>query len=219
MKKKSFKMNFMNQEMILSKLNVEFHHDLGIVSAYSLLDGDYNSLPLFGIVNKNFKEIIPLFPYQQLEKFSILDKENIILMVKENYASNLYHIIIKDGNISWYYLPYHDYRNINDYLLELVDFRQMHSLYDVRERKVITPSFHYISSFEYDDNYEDVVAQAIYILFYDEEHYNQIVTYINLKGEILMPYLDYDHDFYFDQSMSLEEVIAIVKENMRGNSR
>ena len=34
-----------------------------------------------------------------------------------------------------------------------------------------------------------------------------------------MPYLDYDHDLYFDQSMSLEEVIAIVKENMRGNSR
>ena len=101
----------------------------------------------------------------------------------------------------------------------MVDFHQKHSLYNVQEGKVVTPAFHYISSFEYNDDLKDVVAIAVYILFYDDEHYNQIITCINLKGEILMPYLDYDHNFYFDQSMSLEEVIAVVKENMQGNSR
>ena len=209
-----FIMDFMNQEMLLPKTMVKFDHGLGIVNTIFLQDGDYYHTQLFGIVNKHYQPIIPLFPYVQLKKISILNENNIILILEEDGFFNLYHITIENKKVIWNYLFYLDYVNINNEVLHLVDNQNRHVLYRVKDRKIIYPSFNYLSEFQYDEEIKDTVAVAVYLTLH-----HQILSYINLDGQVVAPYLDNEHNIYYDASMSFDEVLEIVTEDERGNER
>lgn len=218
--KNCFTMDFLEQTILLRKQDVNFENGLGLVKIPCIIDGPYYQDLLFGVVDADYRPVISLFPYQQLEKISVLDANNIILKVQENYASNIYHVAINENEeVIWYYIPCADYRNIDNQLIRIKNYSEMYSIYDVYKKQAILPYFHYISDFEYDEEREELLALVVFLIPYDEEHFNQILTYINIKGEIVAPYHNTDQDIYYDQSMSLDEVVAIALDEMKGNKR
>ena len=218
--KKSFSLTFHDCEIVLSKDKVHFQHGLGAVfPCYNLFKNKvYYNQQLFGLVDQSYREVVPLMLYDELKKISILDHHVLMLLDQEFIHVEQYDI--DDDNIFSYYLNFCDYENMNNDVIKVWDAKtKMVSLYDINKKELLIPYFHRLDDFYYDPDREELVAMAYYFLFYDEERFDVILTSVNLKGEIIAPYYDFEHQLFFDQSMSLNEVSAIVSQDTKGQSR
>lgn len=217
--KQSFTMHFLGQELVLPKNIVNFEYGLGIVNTCCLQEPFY-CRKLFGIVDKNFNIIVPLILYDIVDKFTFINSNAIILKLS-TVPHNILYVEILDETFKYHLLPFLDFEVIDNELLKVTNsfFTEMYAFYNINKNELVTPYFHYISDFCYDENKKDIYALAVYLVYYDEEKYNQVITYINSKGEIVSPYLDCYQGKEYDQSMSLDAVLSLVREDMKGYIR
>lgn len=212
--KQCFTMCFLNYDIVLPKSSVVFEKGLGKVEVKCLVSGSYFGETLFGIVDLDFKTIIPLFPLKNLEKISIIDSCHIIMKVKTPF-STLYHVENRDDKIFFHFLPYEDYRYVNQDLIKVKINEKLYSLYNFRLKSLTIPFVHYVSNFYEGENR----ALITYFLPYAEDHYNQILAYVDTKGKIVTPYYDCDQKKEYDSSLSFVDVLTMVKEDMKGRNK
>ncbi len=215
-----FSIYFLGQEIVLPKDIVYFIGDYGIIKTVWLNeDEDYKKV-LFGIVDKNYKTIVPLIFYDILDKFSFLQDNRIILKLNST-PDRLYLIEVLENKHIFNILPYVDYELVDNRLVKVKNilFDDVYALYDTSENRMITSYFHHISDFYYDESKNTVCALVVYFVPYNDGQYNQIITYIDFNGNVIEPYLDVDNEIQFDMSMKLSEVVALVQQNMDGYIR
>ena len=218
--KNYFSMSFLEQEIILSKSNVSFDKDFGIVKIPCLVNSEYLGQLLFGVVDQDFNTIIPLFPYENLDRISFINSKNIIMKVHTDW-DHLWHVVIKENKTVFRNLPFLDYSHFDHRFIKVRNafFGSVYSFYDVFLQKLVLPYFHYISDFYYDLENHDLRALAIYFVPYDEHVDNQIITYINSNMEIITPYIDSLQNKEYDSKMEFSTVLSLVKEDMKGHGR
>lgn len=221
----SFSMNYLGYDIILAKRDVTFRNGLGIVQATftpdALEEGYYYRLPLIGIVDQEFKTIVPLFAANLLMNLALLDGQ-IFLRMKNPVNTDLscaYQIERqKDGTWLQASVPFDDFTHIDGSILK-VKVENNVFLYDALQNQILSPTFHFIGNFTYVDHLGEIAAPADYFFPYDEDHFNQLETYINLQGQIVAPYFDYDAQKYYDPAIDLEEMTNDVIHNMESRKR
>lgn len=150
-----------------------------------------------------------------------MDCNNILIKVSEDPEFSfykIYHLTIdSEKNVKWYQILCDDYLFINPHLIKIktrLEGASVYAFYNVLKIQTVSPFFHYISAFDYNEKIAHNVAQAIYFVPYDTFNYNQIITYLDEDGFIIYPYLDYDTGKYYEQNMSFADVVLSVKNDM-----
>lgn len=222
--KQSFSMKYLGYEILLAKKDVTFKNGLGIVHAEFLCDttdGHWYKLPLIGIVDQEFKTIVPLFDSSLLMNLALFDGQVFLRMKNPvNEQTFISYQMERQEDGSWIQasVPFDDFTQVNDSILK-VRIRNNVFLYDAFNNQIISQTFHFIGSFSYRDDLKETAAPADYFFPYDEDHFNQLETYINLEGKIIAPYFDCDNQKYYDQGVDLEEMAMDVIHNMESRKR
>lgn len=221
--KNCFSMKFLGQEIILPKKDVQFHGDFGYAYAYFDLEDYYNG-SLIGVVDHDFQEIIPLFPIEQLGKIQLFEHSILLLVNKGIYEEcyKMYQVEKKEHGIVWMPLPFLDFEAVNENISKAFieqDETAGFILYDVTKKNAISNLFHFIDSFAYNKDFNQVVAEAGYYVPYNENAFNKIKTYISLDGKVVAPYLDCDQNRIYDSNCDFQEMILDVMKNMGGYGR
>lgn len=224
--KQCFSIYFNSTEIILPKKEVKFIGNLGLVKVYydDLIGEDFYCDYLVGVVDVNFNEFIPLFPVSQLGRIEIFDS-GVLLCINKGITKDLYQVYQIEktcDNVVWNSLPFLNFISVSKNIVKVqIDIGGdiVEALYDVSKKELISKYFHFIDSFIYNENLHEIVAEASYYLPYNEEQYNQIKTYINLKGEVVAPYLDCDQNKFYNSNMDFREIVMAVAQDMKGKSR
>lgn len=221
--KNCFSMNFLGHEIILSKNNIQFIEDFGLVQAFFDVNEDYKGY-LVGVVDHNFQEVVPLFPVTQLGKIEVFNY-SILLSVDKGITQEryqMYQIEKRGENIVWIPLPFLDFVSINGDLAKIQieqDGVIGEVLYNVSDKRIVSDFFHFIDVFNYNKYFDLVVAEAGYYLFLDENNFNEIKTYIDLKGKVVGPYLDCKQNKLYDSHGDFQEMIESIVEDMREDKK
>ena len=224
--KQCFSIYFNGMEILLPKKDIQFIGDLGLVKVCydGLIEDCFYCDYLVGVVDRNFDEVIPLFPVSQLGRMEIFDG-GVLLCINKGITEDLYRVyqiekvnekVVRTSLPFLYFVPVSN----NVFKVQMdVDGNIEEALYDASKKEIISSCFHFIDSFIYNENLKEKVAEASYFLPYNEEQFNQIKTYINLKGEIVAPYLDCDQNKIYDSNMDIQEIVMAVAQDMKGKSR
>lgn len=182
--KKSFNINCGEFTFTLRKEDVKFYNGYGIVKP--MLDEEST---LIGVVDKDYKIVLPLTSHEFVSKLFIARMGNFIIRA---YISelNLYQVFHMDINGNEINLGANSFINLDDEVIQL-DYGNYYVLYDTQMGEFLTPFYHYIGSFIYLEKYGCKVAEAS---FYIEDEkgniINEVRTIVNTKGEILENYYD-----------------------------
>ena len=224
--KQCFSIYFNGMEILLPKKDIQFIGDLGLVKVCynGLIDEYFYCDYLVGVVDRNFDEVVPLFPVSRLGRMEIFDG-GVLLCINIGITEDLYQVYqIEKVNekIVWNFLTFLYFVPVSNNVFKVqmdVDGNIEEALYDASKKRLISNCFHFIDSFIYDEKLKEKVAEASYYLPYNEEQFNQIKTYINLKGEVVAPYLDCDQNKIYDSNMDFREIVMAIAQDMKGKSR
>lgn len=181
--KKTFTLNCGEFTFMLRKEDVKFYNGYGIVKPR--ID---STSGLIGVVDKEYKIVLPLTSEEFVSKLFIAPKGNFILKA---YISeqNIYQVFHMGTNSYEINLGANDFITIDDEVIQL-NYDNYSVLYDTQTSDFLTPFYHYISLFSFDEKYGCKVAKAY---FYNEDEkgniINEVRTIINTKGEVLENYL------------------------------
>lgn len=180
--KNAFNLNYGNCSFMLKKEDVHFVNGYGIVVAE--LEEDF----VLGVVDKNFKEVLPLTSSSLAYKFFVASNGNFVFLAFNSELED-YQVIHKDVNGFVINLEASDFEPIDDEVIVLY-FDDYIALYDTQTRELNT-HFNYIGPFVYSDKYGCRVARAGFLIEdKDKKVINEISTLINAKGEVLENYFD-----------------------------
>ena len=221
-----FSLYFNNTEILLPKKDITFIGDLGLVKVYfnSMVANFFYNDYLVGVIDKNFNEVVPLFSVGRLGRIEIFDN-GVLLCINKGITKDLYRIYqIEKVNdkVVWNSLPFLYFASVSSNVFKIqmdIEGNIVEALYDASKKELISKFFHSIDSFVYNENLKEIVAEASYYLPYNEEQFNQIKTYINVKGEVVAPYLDCNQNKIYDANMDFREIIMAVAQDMKGKSR
>lgn len=200
---KAFTLNCGEFTFILRKEDVKFYNGYGIVKPK--LD---STSGLIGVVDKDYKIVLPLTSEEFVSKLFIAPKGNFILRayVSELNQYQVFHIDIDGNEIN---LGANDFIVLDDEVIQL-NYDNYSVLYDDTQiGDFLTPFYHCIGLFTFDEKYECKVAKAS---FYNEDEngniINEVRTIINTKGEVLENYLV---DGIETESRDLSLVLDLVR--------
>ena len=224
--KNCFSMTFNGLEFLFPKRTISFTHGFGIVKGLYedvIEDECYIKEPLIGVVDQNFKPVISLFPERMLGKIEFLNDKVIFIQLKESLKEEgyqVYQINYLNGEPDVLVLPGLDFFPISSNIVKIKSKSEsgmgmLESLYDVSKAKFVSDQFHFIDSFHYDEERKEMVAEVTYFLPYDENRANQIITHINLKGEVISSYFDVDQDKYYASDLDLEDIFSSIMDDMK----
>lgn len=180
---KAFTLNCGEFTFILRKEDVKFYNGYGIVKPK--LD---STSGLIGVVDKDYKIVLPLTSEEFVSKLFIAPKGNFIFgaYISEQNIYQVFHIDIDGNEIN---LGANDFIVLDDEVIQL-NYDNYSVLYDTQIGDFLTPFYHCIGSFTFDEKYGCKVAKAS---FYNEDEngniINEVRTIINIKGEVLENYL------------------------------
>ena len=218
-----FSMSFNGLEFLFPKKTISFTNGFGVVKGLyeDVIEEEYYIREsLIGVVDQNFKTVISLFPERILGKIEILDGGVILIQLKESLEEiRVYQVNYLKGEGEVLVLPCVDFFSISSDIVKVKSksesgFGMLESLYDVSKGEFISDQFHFIDSFHYDEERKQMVAQTIYFLPYDENRFNSVITYINLNGEVISPYLDVDQNKYYPLDLDLKDIFSSIVDDM-----
>ena len=221
-----FSMSFNELEFLFPKKDISFRHGFGIV--YGLYedviqDEYYIKEPLIGVVDQNFKPVISLFPKRLLGKIEFFDEGIILLQLKESLDDEKYQVYqlnFLGEKQKVFSLPFLDFFPVSENIVKVRSESEsglgmLESLYDISKGEIISDQFHFIDSFRYNKTSNEMEAEAFYFLPYDAFKTNQIITHINLKGEVVSSYFDVDQDKYYSSDLDLKDILSNITNDMK----
>lgn len=201
--KKIFTLNCGEFTFMLRKEDVKFYNGYGIVKPR--ID---STSGLIGVVDKDYKMVLPLTSEEFVSKLFIAPNGNFIFgaYISEQNIYQVFHIDIDGNEIN---LGANDFITIDDEVIQL-NYDNYMVLYDTQIGDFLTPFYHHISPFNFDEEYGCKVAEATF--FIEDEKGNiidEVKTIINTKGEALKNYFDLVHGMDME-SKDLSLVLDLV---------
>lgn len=180
--KQTFTLTCGEFSFLLRKKDVKFYNGYGIVKAS--IDEENN---LIGVVDKDYKIVLPLTPERVVGKLFIALNGNFIFLGNtSDYGPRVFHVSVSGYEIdlrAFYFL------SLDDEVIQLY-YRDYSVLYDTQSREFLTPFYHYIGPFIYSDKYGCKVARASFQVEDNNIIIDEVSTIINTRGVILENYFD-----------------------------
>lgn len=207
-------------EMYLPKDSVSFRYDFGLAKGSFLIED--NAIPVVGIVDKNFEQVLPMDFATSMPKISFHPNHNAIILIED--PSNLdepievIHAFKEDGEYKYLPLGCEDFISVSANTVVLV-FGEGNDknfvLYDVGQKQIITPYINALSQFYFDEQIGEEVAEAVITLPYEDLTHNNFAHFlINTKGEVKSPIKDIDSGKTYEGD-DLVNTIHLIYEDMR----
>lgn len=206
----SFKMDFQGLEFVLRKNDVDFSRGLGVIKATFnvVCDGDVVNEELIGVVDKNYETVLELTPLSYIRKLCVIDEANVVF---NTYDFELFHTVVTpEGNIYTYLIEGFDFVYLGADILRISDGK-VKSLFNIKTNTFISSDFSYIGDFEYQEEYQEKLAEAWLFIDIDGSNYEQVITYLDEEGQVATSYYAVNSNMFFDKSMATSEVIELVK--------
>jgi len=208
----AFTMKYGEFDFIVSKSDVRFVNGYGIVTAQFV---DEETCLLIGVVDKDYKEVLPLTRSDLAPRLFIAPNGNFIFTAY-NSDINEFQVIHKNIDGTVINLGTGDFSEIDDEVIQLY-YGEYTTLYDTQTMGFLTPFYHYVGPFIYSEKYGCKVAKAI--AYIEDENRNvidEISTIINTKGEVLEDYYDFASDNIL-ASKDLTEALTLVRKKVSRN--
>lgn len=203
--KKTFKLNFENCTFTLLKENVEFFYGYGI--AYAFID---EKRMLIGVVDEDFKEVLPLTLAELVPKLFIAPNGNFVFLAY-NTESDLYQAMHLNRESHVVNLGAYDFNVIDDEVIEL-HYENYATLYDTQTGEFLTPFYNYIGPFVDSEKYGTRIARVSYYVTNEEGTIiNELSSIINTKGQVLENYRSLVTGEEI-QSKDLSDVLVLMRE-------
>lgn len=203
--KKTFKLNFENCTFTLLKENVEFFYGYGI--AYAFID---EKRVLIGVVDEDFKEVLPLNLAELVPKLFIAPNGNFIFLTY-NAESDKYQVMHLNRESYVVNLDAYDFTVIDDEVIEL-HYENYAIFYDTQTGEFLTPCYNYISPFVDSEKYGTRVARVAYYVTNEEGIIiNELSSIVNTKGQVLENYRSLATGEEI-QSKDLPDVLMLMRE-------
>lgn len=204
----AFALNYENHDFIVQKSNINFIDGYGIVMVSFINDDDEEEY-LVGVVDKNYKEVLPLTSMYLVPKLNIAPKGNFIfttyIIGKDEYE--VMHFDIEGNAIN---LKACDFRELDKEVFILY-YDEYATLYDVQTKTNLTPFYTYLGEFVYSDKYKCKVAKVAYNVTDDNGNViDEVSTVINTKGEVLEDYYSLAYDCIL-ASKDLTNALELVR--------
>lgn len=203
----AFTLNCGEFTFMLRKEDVKFYNGYGIVKPR--ID---STSGLIGVVDKDYKIVLPLTSEEFVSKLFIAPNGNFIFgaYISELNIYQVFHIGVNSYEIN---LGANDFITIDDEVIQL-SYDNYSVLYDTQTSDFLTPFYHCIEPFTFDEKYGCKVAQ---VTFYNEDQNgnitNELRTIINTKGEVLENYFDLAQDTQIE-SKDLSLVLDLVRRKL-----
>ena len=205
----AFLINYNNFEFILPKSSVKFQNGYGLAQATYVDYGTY--LPLWGIVNENFKVILDLTDISLIPKINFLPDNKAIAIMYDGFSYSVNLCSLTDKLNIVYQTNAVNYKLIteNECLLGYQDNGEYSFiLFDISTGRFLSSSCHSFTEFQYDQNVGDFVSW--FTLEIDQD---RILSWcVTAKGKVISPYIDVLTKRTYDSSKSLNEIINLVTE-------
>lgn len=202
--KKSFDLVFGEYTFTLRKQDVQFVDGYGLVKAEINKDAQ-----LVGIVDQDYKEVLPLALMDFIPKVFIAPNGNFIFETydPETNEKEVWHV---DKDHNEYNLGAYGFGVINQDIIEL-HYNVYAALYNTQTKEFLTPFYHYIGPFFYSEKYQCKIASvSFYIQDENGNIINEIRTLINEEGHVLENYYDLVHSEELE-CKELPLVLELVK--------
>jgi hypothetical protein len=227
----SFSVFYSGMEFILPKSSVSFHGEYGLVSIYVPITQDEQEYQVLftGVVNPNFEIIIEFVPAYEVPKIDFFPNGKVVFQYNHvledgTHVFNVYsgcihnkHLKVEDD------LQAKDYTVISEKVIKLnaimSDGVAVSTLYDIEEKIPLTPYYHYIGEFTYNEKYQEEIAEADIFIIDKANVEHRLMFYINHKGEIVSSYEDVNNNKIYDQSIDLSTIIDMVYSDVDNLSR
>lgn len=181
--KKVFELTCGEFSFLLRKKDVKFYNGYGVVKA--AIDKESN---LIGVVDKNFKEVLPLTSEEFAPRLFIASNGNFIFAgyISELDCYKVFHVSHSGYEVN---LGAFDFLPLDDEIMQLY-YDEYSVLYDSQTGEFLTPFYHYIGPFIYSDKYGCKVARASFQVEDNNIIIDEVSTIINTRGVILENYFD-----------------------------
>lgn len=207
---KSFSLEYNGLIFTFLKKNITFHNGYGIVFADNNSDPNY-SYPLIGVVDEDFKEVVPLTSSEMMPKLAIVPNGTFLYK---------YYDMISRGFKVWHgnsdgsavCLGAIDIEAIDNGIFKLI-FCDGEALYDAISCNYFTGRLTKIGPFIDSEKYNQKVARVSFILLRNSSEFiDDIAGVISVKGEFLEPLVSLKTGKIFE-STNLDD----IKEEILGN--
>lgn len=207
---KSFSLEYNGLIFTFLKKNITFHNGYGIVFADNNSDPNY-SYPLIGVVDEDFKEVVPLTSSEMMPKLAIVPNGTFLYK---------YYDMISRGFKVWHgnsdgsavCLGAIDIEAIDNGIFKLI-FCDGEALYDAISCNYFTGRLTKIGPFIDSEKYNQKVARVSFILLRNSSEFiDDIAGVISVNGDFLEPLVSLKTGKIFE-STNLDD----IKEEILGN--
>lgn len=206
--KNFFELSYGTCSFIFPKRDVKFFCNYGIVVGEIELKD--NKERCVGVVDKNYKQVLPLTCSKLVPKLNVMENGNFVFMAY-NSETDEYEVMHFDIRNNQFNLKANDYTVIDNEVIQLC-YDEYMALYNVNTLEVST-FYHNISPFVESKKYGCKVARAFfYIQDIDGTPINEVSTIINTKGEALENYYDLASGEEI-ASKDLSDVLVLERKN------
>lgn len=204
----AFALKYKNHDFIIQKNSINFINDYGIVMVSFINDVDDEEY-VIGVVDKNYKEVLPLTSMYLVPKLTIAPKGNFIFTTYI-LAQDEYEVMHFDIEGNAFNLKACDFRELDNEVFILY-YDEYAALYDTQTKTILTPLYTYLGEFVYSSKYKCKVAKVAYNVTDDNDNViDEVSTVINTKGEVLEDYYSLAHDNIL-VSRDLTTVLELVR--------
>ncbi len=181
--KKTFELICEEFTFLIRKKDVKFFNGYGVVKVE--IDRENK---LIGVVDKDYKIVLPLTPERVVGKLFIAPNGNFIFTGNtSDYGPRVFHVSETGYEVD---LGAFDFLQLDDEVIQLY-YRDYSTLYDTQSGEFLTPFYHYIGPFVYSEKYGYNVARAsFYVEDENKKIINEVSTIINARGIVLENYFD-----------------------------
>ena len=181
--KKIFTLSCEEFTFLLRKKDVKFFNGYGVVK----VEIDRESR-LIGVVDKDYKIVLPLTPERVVGKLFIAPNGNFIFTGNtSDYGPRVFHVSESGYEAD---LGAFDFWPLDEEVIQLY-YEDYSTLYDTQSKEFLTPFYHYIGPFVYSEKYGCKVARAsFYVEDENKNVINEVSTIIDTRGIVLENYFD-----------------------------
>ena len=202
--KSSFTLSCGEFTFILPKEEVKFYNGYGIVKP--ILN---NENTLIGVVDKDYKIVLPLTSREYAPKLYIASNGNFIFLGYNSEIEDyqVFHIDTKGNELN---LCANEFLPVNNEVMQLY-YDDYSAIYDTQSGAFLTPFYNYIGPFVYSKKYDCKVARAAFYIVDEKGNViDEVSTIINVRGEVLEDYYDLASDTKI-VCRDAEEVLVLAR--------
>lgn len=227
--KNCFSMRFHNYEIILPKERAHFQYGYAVVNPrynieFKTPDGIIAAdEPLVGIIDSNYNPILNLTFQYVMPHVEVFPNDLFVVRLKDNYMEKDgdNYSVFRCGFIQGEFQTLQDlkavsFERISESVIKLdtivsEDGAHLYALYDVVSQELLTPYFYQIGDFQYDQEFETDVADAIFVTKNVNNEPVKILCKINRRGEASSTFWNLDTGVFYDFP-ELQDVVDFVNE-------